>query len=367
MTLQLGSVGRMKTELDTPALLVDLDVMDGNIKQIAAICRDANVAWRPHTKGIKIPAIAHQALAAGAIGVTCAKLGEAEVMAAAGICDILVANQIVGAPKIARLIGLQRHAEVKVLVDSAENAAALAAEASAVGVRLRVLIEVDVGMGRSGVTPGDAAVALARKIKSLPALELAGVAGWEGHTTEIADENEKAESIGRSVRALTGTADALRSAGFLVAIVSCGGTGTFRFTTRFPGVTEIQAGGGILSDVRYRTKCQADLPYSLTIMTTVISRPNEHRIICDAGKKTMSSDAAVPLPLGLESVRSVNLSAEHARVELDRPNREVRVGDKLEFIVGYSDTTVHLHEEMIGIRDGRAEIVWPILGRGKLR
>ena len=367
MTNQLRTVGLTKMALDTPVLLVDLAVMAGNIQQIAATCRDAEVAWRPHTKGIKIPAIAHQALAAGAIGVTCAKLGEAEVMAAAGIRDILIANQIVGAPKIARLIGLQRHAEVKVLVDSAENIAALAAEASAVGGRLRVLIEVDIGMGRAGVAPGEPAIALARKIKTLSGLELIGVAGWEGHATEIQNEQEKAVTIERAVGALTATADALRRAGFPIRIVSCGGTGTFRFTTRLPGVTEIQAGGGILSDVRYCTKCNADLPYSLTVLTTVVSRPNERRIICDAGKKTMSSDAAVPLPLGVEFVRSVNLSAEHARVELNQPNHSLRVGDKLEFVVGYSDTTVHLHEEMIGTRDGRVEIVWPILGRGKLR
>jgi D-serine deaminase-like pyridoxal phosphate-dependent protein len=137
MTTQLGTVGQTKMALDTPVLLVDLAVMEGNIRQMAAACRNNNIAWRPHTKGIKVPAVAHLALAAGAIGVTCAKLGEAEVMAAAGIRDILIANQIVGAPKIARLIGLQRHAEVKVLVDSADNVAALAAEASAAGVRLR--------------------------------------------------------------------------------------------------------------------------------------------------------------------------------------------------------------------------------------
>lgn len=367
MTSQSGTVGQMKMALDTPVLLVDLAVMEGNIRQIAATCRDSKVAWRPHTKGIKIPAIAHQALAAGAIGVTCAKLGEAEVMVAAGIRDILIANQIVGAPKIARLIGLQRHAEVKVLVDSADNVTALAAEASAAGGRLRVLIEVDIGMGRAGVASGEAAIALAHRIRALPGLELVGVAGWEGHATEIPNEHEKAATIERAVGTLTATADALRRAGFPIAIVSCGGTATFRFTTRLPGVTEVQAGGGILSDVRYRTKCNADLPCSLTVLTTVISRPNERRIICDAGKKTMSSDAAVPLPLGVEFVRSVNLSAEHARVELDQPNTVLKVGDKLEFVVGYSDTTVHLHEEMVGTREGRVEIVWPILGRGKLR
>jgi D-serine deaminase-like pyridoxal phosphate-dependent protein len=230
-----------------------------------------------------------------------------------------------------------------------------------------VLIEVDIGLGRAGVVPGEPAIALAGKIKARPALELVGVAGWEGHLIEIQNEGEKSAAIEGAVGMLTATADALRSAGFPIPIVSCGGTGSFRYTSRLPGVTEIQAGGGILSDVRYHTKCNADLPYALTILTTVISRPNERRIICDAGKKTMSGDAALPLPLGLESVRSVNLSAEHARVDLDQPNHSLKVGDKLEFVVGYSDTTVHLHEEMIGTRNGRAEIVWPILGRGKLR
>lgn len=367
MTIPIGTVGQPKMALDTPALLVDLAVMAGNIKQLAAACRDNKLNWRPHTKGIKVPAVAHQAIAAGAIGVTCAKLGEAEIMAAAGIRDILIANQIVGASKIARLIGLQPHAEVKVLVDSVDNAAALSAAASASGVRLRVLIEVDIGLGRAGVAPGEPAIALARSIKALPGLELVGVSGWEGHTIEIKDPQEKAAAVEGAVAMLVATAEALRRAGFPITIVSCGGTGSFRYTTRIPGVTEIQAGGGILSDVRYCTKTNSDLPYALTILTTVISRPNERRIICDAGKKTMSSDAAMPLPLGLDAVRSVSLSAEHVRVDLDQPNHALKVGDKLEFVVGYSDTTVHLHEEMVGIRNGRAEIVWPILGRGKLR
>ncbi len=367
MKSQCELVGQTKMALDTPALLVDLDVMADNIREIASLCRDGQIAWRPHIKGIKVPAIAHQALVAGAIGVTCAKLGEAEVMAAAGIRDILIANQIVGETKIARLAGLQRHAEVKVLVDCVENAKALATAACAIGVRIPVLIEIDTGMGRAGVAPGSAALVLASAILGLEGIELVGVAGWEGHLTEVADAQEKSAAIESAVGSLTATADALRVAGFAITIVSCGGTATFRTTTRVPGVTEIQAGGGMFSDVRYRTKCNADLPYSLTILSTVISRPTDRRIICDAGKKAMSSDAAVPLPVGVDHVRSVNLSAEHAKIELDQPNHALKVGDKLEFVVGYSDTTVHLHEEIVGTRNGRVEIVWPILGRGKLR
>ncbi len=237
----------------------------------------------------------------------------------------------------------------------------------AIGVRIPVLIEVDTGMGRAGVAPGSAALALANAIRGLEGIALVGVAGWEGHLTEIADAQEKSAAIVSAVGSLTATADALRAAGFAIAIVSCGGTATFRTTTRVPGVTEIQAGGGVFSDVRYLTKCKADLPYSLTILTTVISRPTDRRIICDAGKKSMSSDTAVPLPVGIDHVRSVSLSAEHAKIELDQPNHALTVGDKLEFVVGYSDTTVHLHEEIVGTRKGRVEIVWPILGRGKLR
>jgi D-serine deaminase-like pyridoxal phosphate-dependent protein len=360
-------VGLPKNRLDTPALCVDLDVMEGNIARIATACRERGVAWRPHTKGQKVPAIAHKLLAAGAIGVTCQKLGEAEIMAAAGIRDILVANQIVGDQKIARLVNLLRHADVVVAVDHPDNVAALDAAARAKGVCLRVVIEVNIGGNRAGVEPGGAVATLARRIAEHPGLRFTGVMGWESHTTAIQDQSEKARAVAAAVELLTLSADACRSAGLRVDIVSCGGTGTYRFTTAQPGVTEIQAGGGIFSDVRYRTKFLVDHPYALTVMTTVTSRPNPRRIICDAGKKAMSSDAAVPSPLGVENVESVNLSAEHARIELTEPDSRLRVGDRVEFVVGYGDTTVHLHEEIYGIRDGAVEIVWPVLGRGRMR
>jgi D-serine deaminase-like pyridoxal phosphate-dependent protein len=188
-----GVVGLPKNRLDTPALCVDLDVMEANIARIAAACHAHGVAWRPHTKGQKVPAIAHKLLAAGAIGVTCQKLGEAEVMAAAGIHDILVANQIVGHQMIIRLVNLLRHADVVVAVDDPENVAALDVAARAKGVRLRVVIEVDIGANRAGVRPGSAVVALARRIAELPGLRFTGVKGWESHTTAIQDRLRKSE------------------------------------------------------------------------------------------------------------------------------------------------------------------------------
>ena len=360
-------IGAGKEELDTPALLLDLDVVEGNIARIAEACRSSGVGWRPHTKGLKIPALAHKALQAGAHGVTCAKLGEAEVMAAAGIRDILIANQIVTPAKIARLAGLRRHADVAVLVDDPDNVAALAEAARNSGVLLRVLIEVDIGMGRAGVQPGPAVLALANVIARNDGVRLAGVEAWEAHTTQIPDPDEKERAIVHAVGLLTDAADTLRAAGFPIDIVSCGGTGTYQTTVRQRGVTEVQAGGGILSDVRYRTKYHVDHPYALTMMTTVTSRPSAHRIICDAGKKATSIDSADPLPIGIEGSYSLRFSAEHVRIDVETANRSLRVGDRLEFVVGYSDTTVHLYDDMVGTRGGRVEIVWPILGRGKLK
>lgn len=367
MTGQPWVVGRSKWDLDTPALLVDLAAYERNLQRMARTFREAGVNWRPHVKGQKVPALAHKALAAGAIGVTCAKLGEAEVMAAAGVRDILIANQVVGPQKIARLVNLLPHADVVVAVDSLENVDALDQAAREKGVRLRVVAEVNTGMNRAGLEPGEPTVAFCEQVQERRGLRFVGIMGWEGHTVGIADPEEKRRSIERSVGMLAETARLGRAAGLPIEIVSCGGTGTYWITARLPEVTEVQAGGGVFCDVHYRKHMGVDHEYALTILATVTSRPTPTRIICDAGKKTMSSDAAVPEPLIDGVVKSVSLSAEHGRVELAEPNTTLRVGDKLEFVVGYSDTTVCLHDELYGVRDGKVEVVWPILGRGRLR
>lgn len=355
-----------KRALDTPALLVDLDALDENIARIAGTCRKHGINWRPHTKGIKVPQIAQRLIDAGAIGITCAKLGEAEVMAGAGIKDILIANQVVGPQKIGRLVALRPRCDVIVAVDGEENVAALSEAASAAGVVLRVVIEVNMGMNRAGVEPGAPCLALAKFIAGKPGLKFAGLMGWEGHAAPL-DADGKAKAVTAAVRAIVQSAEMCRAAGLPVAIVSCGGTGTYWVSAAQPGITEIQAGGGVFCDVHYRKDFGVEHPYALTVMTSVTSRPTPTRIVCDAGKKTMSSDASVPAPIGLDHIRSVRLSAEHATIELDAPNSSLRVGDRLEWVVGYSDTTVHLHDEIYGVRKGRIEAVWPIVGRGKLR
>lgn len=360
-------IGQSKTVLDTPALLVDLDILEANIARIAKTCRDNGVGWRPHTKAHKTPEIAQLQLAAGAIGIACAKLGEAEVMAAAGIRDIFIVNQIVGAAKVRRLVALIGPGRPIVAVDCVANLDELAGAALAQGKTLDVVIEVDIGMHRAGVPPGGPVVALAAEIAHRPGLRFVGVAGWESQATRIADPVEKERTVVEAIRELTASAHACADAGHQVSIVSCGGTGTFPYCAQQPGVTEVQTGGAIFSDIHYRTHFHVHFPYALTVLATVTSRPTPTRIVLDAGRKTMSDDAAPPQPLGIAATRAMKVSAEHTTIELELPSETPRVGDRIEFVVGYSDTTVHLHEEMVGVRNGSIEEVWRIAGRGRIK
>lgn len=360
-------IGLPKTELDTPVLWVDLERLEQNIATLACHFQQAGVHWRPHTKGMKIPALAHKLINAGAIGITCAKLGEAEVMVAAGIKDILIANQITGKHKLPRLANLCRQADVKVAVDHPHNVAALGAAALNYGAEIGVVIELNCGMERAGVQPGDAVLALARQITQTPGLRLRGLMTWEGHTLDLSEPARKRQAIEESIALITGSAELCRQNDIPIEIVSCGGSGTYQITPFLPGITEIQAGGAIFCDVTYQGWGVALQP-ALFVQTTVTSRPNPYRIICDAGFKSLPSTDGVPAPLGLDQpVQKVISSAEHGAVELQSPNDTLQVGDLLDFVVGYGDGTVYLHEVMVGVRNGTVECVWPILGRGKLQ
>lgn len=358
-------IGNQIARLDTPRLLVDLDVLERNIGRMIDSTARHGVGWRPHTKGIKLPAIAHKLIRAGAIGVTCAKLGEAEVMAAAGISSILVANQIVGDEKIARLVGLHRHAEVIVCVDDPANIAAIGAAAEAAGIEQGVLVEVDTGMQRCGVAPGAAAVALARHVAATKGVRLRGLMGWEGHVAGMPPGEQKRAAIAAAVGLLTSSADACRAAGLPIDIVSCGGTGTHPVTASLPGVTEIQAGGAIFHDLTYAA-WGLDHEFALTVLATVISRPTPTRVVVDVGKKTLSSDLTPPRARAFPDATPLRLSAEHGQFDLPAPSAAPAVGERIELLMGYGDTSVHLHETLVGVRGGKVEIVWPLLGRGRL-
>jgi D-serine deaminase-like pyridoxal phosphate-dependent protein len=359
-------VGLPASELDTPALLVDLDVLEANIAAMANDIAERNCAWRPHSKANKSPAIAHRELAAGAIGITCAKLGEAEVLVANGVFDVLISNQIVGPIKTRRLAAINRQpgVDVKVCVDSIENVREIARAATELGSRVRVLIEINSGMDRAGIEPGQT-LEFARAIAQLDGVELAGLMTWEGHAMGVKDPEERASVITASVQQVLDAAAEIRAAGMPVDIVSCGGTGTYLTTAAMDGVTEVQAGGGIWGDVIY-TELGANVKPALELVTQVISRPTPTRVIFDAGRKTVDPSSRPPIPIGHESDKIV-LSAEHGNMTLKSPSDSPRVGDRLSFRIGYSDQVVHLHDALYGVRNGIVEQVIPVLGRGRLQ
>jgi len=358
-------IGKEISYVDTPALWVDLNLMEKNIRRLAQFFKEAGVGWRPHTKGIKVPAIAHMLVDAGAIGITCAKLSEAEVMAAAGIRDILIANQVVGESKVTRLANLRHYTDVIVAVDSLENAADISRAAVSAEVVIRVLIEVNSGMNRCGLEPGAPVVEFARQVAALPGLDLAGLMAWEGHVVDITDPEEKRRRCQEAVGALLRSAEMCRAVGFKVPIVSCGGSGTYKITARMPDVTEIQAGGAVFTDLTYRSY-GVDLDCSLFILATVVSRPTPTRAVVDAGRKAMNGSTIMPQVTGIPGARLVELNAEHGILELDGPDVPIKLGDKINFIVGYGDNTVFLHDHLVGARNGKVEAVWDIQGRGKL-
>lgn len=360
-------LGIAKSELDTPALCLDLDVMEANIAAVAETCRHHGVAWRPHAKGHKVAAIARAELSAGALGVTCAKLAEAEVMAAGGVRDILIANLIVGDQKLRRLVELARRADPIVCIDHRDQAAPLSQAMAAAGLRVRVILEVDIGLARVGVAPGGPAVALARELRSLAGLEFAGIMGYEGHLLTVPECEGKADKIARALETLVETRRALEAADIACPIVSCAGTGSYLHSVRQPGITEIQAGGAVFMDAFYRHKCQVpELDFALTVVATIVSRPAPQRAIIDAGRKTMHGDFQPPLVIGRDDVRMARLSAEHGELTLDPSAQSLKIGDRLELVPGYADLTTVLHDQFYCFRGGRLVDIWPIEARGKL-
>jgi D-serine deaminase-like pyridoxal phosphate-dependent protein len=360
-------VGQPVSELDTPALLVDLDILEANIASMANDITARNCNWRPHSKANKAPAIAHREIAAGAIGITCAKLGEAEVMVANGVYDILIANEIVGPIKARRLaaINAQPGVDVKVCVDNLDNVREIGDAATALGSKVRVLIELNSGMNRAGIEPDDA-LAFAKAITEIDGVEFAGLMTWEGHTMGVKDQAERMALIKSSVQLVLDAADAIRAAGIPVEIVSCGGTGTYLTTAAMDGVTEVEAGGGIWGDELY-VKLDANVKPALTLIAQVISRPTPTRIIIDAGRKTVDPSNVAPTPIGLELEKGPVLSAEHGTMYLAEPSECPKVGDRMCLRIGYSDQVMHLHENLYGVRNGIIEQIIPIAGRGRLQ
>jgi D-serine deaminase-like pyridoxal phosphate-dependent protein len=365
--MQLSPIGLPVNELDTPALLIDLVPLEENIARMAGHFRARGVAWRPHAKAFKCPAIAHLLRRAGAIGVTVAKVSEAEVMAACGIDDILIAHLVVGRSKAARLAALQRQADVKVTVDHSDHVAPLAQAAHEAGTTIGVLVDVDLGMKRTGVATAEAAVELARRVSSSPGLRFDGLMGYEGHTLMIDDPAEKRASVGAAISTLLGTRDLVEAAGLKCRIISAGGSGSYQLTADISGITEIQAGGGIFACQYYTQACQVTghRP-AISVLATVVSRPYPDRATLDAGQKAISQYKASPVLRDHPDCPIIALSAEHATISLNSKTN-LEIGEKVHIVPGYSDFTFVLHDRVLGVREGRVEAVWELWNRGRLQ
>ena len=366
-------IGIPKEELDTPALLIDLDAMERNLDRMAKYLAPTRVKLRPHTKTHKSPLIAHRQLAAGAIGVCCQKLGEAEVMAAAGIRDILICSEIVGVNKIHRLMALAKHANVTVVVDHPENIQALSEAAIAYKITLPVLVDVNLGQNRCGVLPGDSVVRLVEQIGKSPGLSFKGLQGYHGKIQHLQGFENRGQKSQEAMEQLGETVRLLKGLGLEPEVVSGGGTGTYNIDPHLGVITELQAGSYIFMDYQYRMvggqrgEVFDDFEMALTLLGTVISTPDSRWAVVDIGLKAASIDGGVPVLRGLEGIEYRPGGDEHGILLFKDVGREVRLGEKLEFYPGHGDTTINLHDDYYAIRQGKLEAIWPVAARGRFQ
>jgi D-serine deaminase-like pyridoxal phosphate-dependent protein len=354
-------LGQPVEVLDSPQLLIDLDVVDANLRRMFGACRERQVAVRVHFKSLKCTGLAKYIAAAGANGFLCAKLCEAEALVDAGLTDVFIANQVVGPIKLRRLAELARRAAVRVCVDDADNVAQIAEAARAAGSTIGVLVEVDIGMGRCGVDPGEPALALARQIHSSRGLRFVGLQGYDGHLQLMPDPAERRANSLASLEKLIATRRLIEKAGIPVEVVTGAGTGTWEFVASYPGVTEIQPGSFILMDCAYHP-VRPEFGCSLSVWATVIShRPG--RYILDAGSKAISRDFGTPVIKDRPGDKVLRLSEEHTTVESNDPS--VRVGAHREVIPAHCCATMNLHRNCVAVRKGRIEALWPIEASGR--
>lgn len=366
---QRSILGRAKNDVDTPALLLDLDKFERNATRIASFLRKHGVGWRPHSKAHKSPQVARRQMELGAHGIICAKSSEAEVMVDFGIPSVLIANEQGRAEKFERIARLNQRAEVITCADSPVHIELAAAAAAKVGTAIPMLVSLEVGMDRTGAMPGQPALELARRISRTKGLVFKGVMGYEGHLLTVWPLEEKARQSQEAMGRMIDTVRLIERDGIPVDIVSGGGSGTYMTSGLVAGMTEIQAGGGCFLDRFYGEECHMadDFEYALTVVSTITSRPVPERGIMDAGFKTMSDgEIGRPRPIDLPGSSLVYLSAEHGNLALEPQAQHLRIGDRVEWIPGYSDTTTFLHNHFVGLRGDRVEAVIPLFGRGKL-
>ncbi len=358
-------------DLDTPAAIIDLDRLERNIFRMAEIARHGGKKLRPHIKTHKTPEIARMQLAAGARGITVAKLGEAEVFTDAGFTDVFMANQVVGEQKIERLIALQMRARLAIGVDSVEAAIPISDAALRAGVTVPVRIEIDTGTGRAGIRNVAAAVELGQKIAVLQGLEIEGLFTYEGAVSK-APESEREWACAGAIGKLVEISDGLARSGVPIREISVGSTPGASLMAKQNAVTELRPGTYVFLDYM-QTGWGASLEdCALTVLTTVISRPDAETAIIDGGTKTFSGDKAMEgskhgLVVDDPAVVFDWANEEHGHLDLRAATLQPKIGDKLRIVPWHVCTCVNMHETLHGVRGENVEAVWNIAARGKIR
>jgi D-serine deaminase-like pyridoxal phosphate-dependent protein len=356
------------SEVDTPALILELDAFEANLRRMQESLAGRPVKVRPHAKSHKCPQIALRQIAHGAVGVCCQKVSEAEALVEGGVTDVLVANEVVGDYKVRRLAALAKQARVAACADDADNVRALDAAARELGVKLDVLVEINVGANRCGVEPGEAAVSLAKQIASSENLRFAGLQAYQGAAQHLRKVEERRKAIENAAAAVKATRDRLEAAGIRCPKATGAGTGTYLFEAASAVYDELQPGSYIFMDVDYARNdwTESGMPrfeHSLFVWTTVMSRTSRERAIVDAGLKASSVDSGMPRIADGGPAEYTKASDEHGVIQLNGASGYA-VGHKLKLIPGHCDPTVNLYDHYICIRNDRVEAIWPITARG---
>jgi D-serine deaminase-like pyridoxal phosphate-dependent protein len=355
--------GMRVEQLETPALVLDLDRMEENIREMRRLLAGTGIALRPHYKSHKCVELARRQIAEGAKGITCAKLGEAEDLVQAGFTDILIANQIVDPAKIARLAHLAKCCHMGVCVDNLDNVRSLSEAAARAGATIHCLVEYDVGMKRCGARTQEEFLALARAVEAADGLAFDGIQAYAGNLSHQEDRGARereAEAVERKLRSLIAF---LNEHGVSAREVSGVSTGTVEFKRRGGVYTEIQAGSYLFMDAAY-ARLSPGFKHALFIYATVVSTAGG-RVVTDAGMKSCSVDQGNPVYEAYPDAL-VNMSEEHASFDAD-PEKPCRVGDVLRAIPGHGCTTVNLHDRITLVRDGEVEGFLTVTSRGKSR
>ncbi|MGA2549198.1 MAG: DSD1 family PLP-dependent enzyme [Burkholderiaceae bacterium] len=369
LSLRPANPGEAASQIDTPALILDLDAFERNLARLMAEVKHSGLRVRPHAKSHKCPEIARRQMALGAVGICCQKVSEAEIFARAGITDILVTNEVVGAKKLARLVSLASQTHLGVLVDAESALRELGASATAKAVSIDVYIEVDVGAARCGVAPGLPAVALAKAMQAYPGLHFKGLHCYHGLAQHLRSPKERTEAIAQAARAASNTRQALSDAGFPVETITGAGTGSFRLERDSGVFTELQPGSYIFMDRDYAINQLApgEVPFehALFIETAVMSLAGEHRAVVDAGLKASSIDSGLPMVWQRDGLQYQKASDEHGVLEV-REDIVLALGEHLRLVPGHCDPTVNLYDWLVCMRRDTVEALWPIEARGAL-